>query len=38
MTILEAKEKGLIGDYHQTGGPWWHINDEGVYANQTGSN
>jgi L-alanine-DL-glutamate epimerase-like enolase superfamily enzyme len=38
MTILEAKQKGIIGDYHQTGGPWWHINDEGVYANQTGSN
>ncbi len=38
MTMIEAKEKGLIGDYHQTGGPWWHINDDGVYANQTGSN
>jgi L-alanine-DL-glutamate epimerase-like enolase superfamily enzyme len=38
MTMFEAKEKGLIGDYHQTGGPWWHINDEGEYANQTGSN
>jgi len=38
MTMLEAKEKGIIGDYHQTGGPWWHINDDGVYANQTGSN
>jgi len=38
MTMLEAKEKGLIGGYHQSGGPWWHFNDEGVYANQTGSN
>lgn len=38
MTMLEAKQKGIIGEYHQTGGPWWHINDEGVYANQTGSN
>lgn len=38
LTMLEAKEKNLIGDYHQTGGPWWHINDEGVYANQIGSN
>ncbi len=38
MTMLEAKEKGLIGGYHQTGGPWWHFNDEGVYANQKGSN
>lgn len=38
MTMLEAKEKGLIGDYHQSGGPWWHFNDEGVYANQGGSN
>jgi L-alanine-DL-glutamate epimerase-like enolase superfamily enzyme len=38
MTMYEARAKGLIGDYHQTGGPWWHINDEGVYANQTGSN
>jgi L-alanine-DL-glutamate epimerase-like enolase superfamily enzyme len=38
MTMLEAKQKGIIGDYHQSGGPWWHINDEGVYANQTGSN
>lgn len=38
MTMLEAKQKGIIGDYHQSGGPWWHINDEGEYANQTGSN
>ncbi len=38
MTMLEAKQKGIIGDYHQTGGPWWHINDDGEYANQTGSN
>jgi L-alanine-DL-glutamate epimerase-like enolase superfamily enzyme len=38
MTMLEAKEKGLIGGYHQTGGPWWHFNDEGIYANQGGSN
>jgi L-alanine-DL-glutamate epimerase-like enolase superfamily enzyme len=38
MTMLEAKQKGIIGDYHQTGGPWWHINDDGVYANQHGSN
>ena len=38
ITMFEAREKGLIGEYHQTGGPWWHINDEGVYANQTGSN
>lgn len=38
MTLFEAKEKGLIGTYHQTGGPWWHFSDEGVYANQTGSN
>jgi len=38
MTMLEAKEKGVIGDYHQSGGPWWHINDEGVYSNQGGSN
>jgi L-alanine-DL-glutamate epimerase-like enolase superfamily enzyme len=38
MTMLEARQKGIIGDYHQTGGTWWHINDEGVYANQHGSN
>jgi L-alanine-DL-glutamate epimerase-like enolase superfamily enzyme len=38
MTMMEAKEKGLIGEYHQSGGPWWHFNDEGVYANQGGSN
>ncbi len=38
MTMMEAKQKGIIGNYHQTGGPWWHINDEGVYANQVGSN
>ena len=38
MTMMEAKQKGIIGEYHQTGGPWWHINDDGVYANQTGSN
>jgi L-alanine-DL-glutamate epimerase-like enolase superfamily enzyme len=38
MTMLEAREKGIIGGYHQSGGPWWHINDEGVYANQKGSN
>ena len=38
ITMLEAKEKGLIGGYHQTGGPWWHYSDEGVYANQGGSN
>lgn len=38
MTMFEAKDKGLIGTYHQTGGPWWHYSDEGVYANQTGSN
>lgn len=38
MTMMEAKQKGIIGDYHQTGGTWWHINDEGVYANQSGSN
>jgi hypothetical protein len=35
---FDLKQKGIIGDYHQTGGPWWHINDEGVYANQGGSN
>lgn len=38
MTMYEAKSKGLIGNYHQSGGPWWHYSDEGVYANQTGSN
>ena len=38
MTMMEAKEKGIIGNYHQSGGPWWHYNDEGVYANQGGSN
>ena len=38
ITIYEAKAKGLIGGYHQSGGPWWHISDEGVYANQGGSN
>jgi L-alanine-DL-glutamate epimerase-like enolase superfamily enzyme len=38
MTMIEAKEKRLIGGYHQSGGPWWHINDDGVYANQGGSN
>jgi len=37
MTMMKAKQKGLIGDYHQTGGPWWHINDHGVYGKaQTG--
>ncbi len=38
MSMMEAKSKGLIGGYHQTGGPWWHFSDEGVYANQVGSN
>jgi len=38
ITMIEAKQKGLIGGYHQSGGPWWHINDDGVYANQGGSN
>jgi len=38
ITMLEAKQKGIIGNYHQSGGPWWHINDDGVYANQGGSN
>jgi len=38
MTMFEARAKGLIGTYHQTGGPWWHYSDDGVYANQTGSN
>lgn len=38
ITMLEAKQNGLIGDYHQSGGPWWHINDDGVYGNQGGSN
>ena len=38
MTMMEAKEKGLIGGYHQSGGPWWHFSDDGVYANQGGSN
>jgi len=37
MTMMEAKEKKLIGPYHQTGGPWWHINDDGVYENQVGT-
>ena len=36
MTMMEARENGLIGGYQQSGGPWWHINDEGVYANQGG--
>jgi len=38
MTMFEARQKGLIGTYHQTGGPWWHYSDDGVYANQGGSN
>ena len=38
ITMFEAREKGLIGTYHQTGGPWWHFSDDGVYANQGGSN
>jgi len=38
MTMMEAKEKGLIGGYHQSGGPWWHFSDDGKYANQGGSN
>lgn len=38
ITMIEAKQKGLIGGYHQSGGPWWHINDDGVYADQGGSN
>ena len=38
MTMFEAKEKGIIGTYHQSGGPWWHYSDDGVYANQGGSN
>jgi L-alanine-DL-glutamate epimerase-like enolase superfamily enzyme len=38
ICMIEAKQRGIIGDYHQTGGPWWHINDDGVYANQGGSN
>ena len=36
MTMLEAKQKGIIGGYRQSGGPWWHINDAGEYANQGG--
>jgi len=38
ITMMEARQKGIIGGYHQSGGPWWHFNDDGVYANQGGSN
>jgi L-alanine-DL-glutamate epimerase-like enolase superfamily enzyme len=38
ITMMEARMKGIIGGYHQSGGPWWHINDDGIYANQGGSN
>jgi hypothetical protein len=38
ITMVEAKAKGLIGGYHQTGGPWWHFNDKGEYVNEGGSN
>lgn len=33
MFMAEAREKGLIGGY-EVEGPWWHINEEGEYANQ----
>ena len=36
--LIYGKEKGLIGGYHQSGGPWWHFSDDGKYANQGGSN
>ena len=35
ISMREALMKGIIGDF-KVGGPWWHINDDGVYANQTG--
>lgn len=38
ITMVEAKAKGLIGGYHQTGGPWWHFNDKGEFVNEGGSN
>lgn len=33
MTMQEARARQLIGGY-KVAGPWWHINEEGVYANQ----
>ena len=33
ITMREAQRRGIIGGY-KVGGPWWFINDEGVYANQ----
>lgn len=33
MSMQEAKAKNLIGGY-KVAGPWWHYNEEGVYANQ----
>ncbi|HYQ59345.1 MAG TPA: mandelate racemase/muconate lactonizing enzyme family protein [Draconibacterium sp.] len=35
MSMREAREKRIIGGYHQSGGPWWHINTDNVYGNQT---
>jgi len=33
ITMQEAKARKLIGGY-KVAGPWWHINEQGVYANQ----
>ena len=33
MSMREAQLKGYIGGYN-VAGPWWHINDDNVYANQ----
>lgn len=32
MFMEEAREKGLIGSYHGSDWPWWHINEEGEYV------
>jgi L-alanine-DL-glutamate epimerase-like enolase superfamily enzyme len=37
MTMMEAKEKGVIGDRQDHGGPWWHIGDDGKLEYTAGS-
>ena len=37
ITMTEAKQKGLIGDRQDHGGPWWHLNDDGKMEYTAGS-
>lgn len=36
MSMAEARSKGLIGSYRQTGGPFWYLSEEEVLVYQRG--